>query len=356
MRRVAQVILTALLIGSLALTGWQVWLFAQSGPGSALVERTGVGLAAAMDRALSRRATPEVLAQLLEERLAEDPRNWLAIDALSAMAAERDISLPPDLIARRDTLLSQDSGFFASAGACIACAWDPRACGLSAELLCQAPMVLTPVGDLTGLARGAGDYVLGRDVATLEVGLSAIGLGATALALATGGSAYALGIGSRSARMARRMGLLSPRLADMTTDTIRRGFDWPALASARSAGDIRAAARMDVLRPAVATLGDLGRTREALGTPAMLHMLRHVETPADARRIANAAEAMGPRSIGAIEVLGRSRFLRITLRAADTVWALAASVIAAAGAAAGILAQRSATGFVRVLSRLARPR
>jgi hypothetical protein len=113
---------------------------------------------------------------------------------------------------------------------------------------------------------------------------------------------------------------------------------------------------MDVLRPAVATLGDIGRTRDALGTPGMLHMLRHVDTPADARRIANAAEAMGPRSIGAMEVLGRSRFLRITLRAADTVWALAASVIAAAGAAAGILAQRSATGLIRVLGRLARLR
>lgn len=356
MRRVAQVILTALLIGSLALTGWQVWLFSRSGPGAAMVERTGAELAAAMDRALSRDATPEALAARLAARLDEEPRNWLAIDALTSLAENRAIPLPPDLLARRDALLAQDTGFLAAAGACLACAWDPSACGLSSELLCQVPMVLTPVGDVTGLARGAGDYVLGHEVDTLEVGLSAIGLGATALVLATGGTSYAVGMGARGARLARRMDLMSPRLTALTTDTLRRGFDWPALAAARRAADIRAAARMDVLRPAVATLNDLGRTREAIGVPGMLHMLRHVDSPADARRIANAAEAMGPRSLGAMEVLGRSRFLRITLRAADTVWALAASVIAAAGAVAGLLAQRSASGLLRLLARLARPR
>ncbi|MGB8814209.1 MAG: hypothetical protein WCC57_13610, partial [Paracoccaceae bacterium] len=64
-----------------------------------------------------------------------------------------------------------------------------------------------------------------------------------------------------------------------------------------------------------------------------LHLLRYVDDGTDARRLANAADALKSRTIGRMEILGKHRLLRATLRWSDEVYALMAGI---AGLIAGV--------------------
>lgn len=338
------------MLASLALTGLNLRELTQNPLVSAFVDRSGAEIEAAMAREMAREATPERIEARLTDLLTEAPRNWLAITAVELLAAERGIALPPTLLEARAAAYAQDHGFWTRAGKCAACAVDPRACDLSAVLVCQAPMVLTPLGDVVVLGRESGNFMLGHDVDELDLGLSAVGLTAVLLTPATGGTSYMVGIGARGAKLARKMGLMSGKLTAMMTDAVRRGVDWGAVARARGTDDLHAAMRADVLAPVVRTLDDMGRTREVLGTTAALHVLRHVDTPADARLMANAAEAMGPRMLGPLEVLGKSRFLRVTMRLADQVWYAFAGIMAFFSALGSAIAS-AITGRLRRFAR-----
>ncbi|MDE3080091.1 MAG: hypothetical protein KGI94_08695, partial [Paracoccaceae bacterium] len=56
------------------------------------------------------------------------------------------------------------------------------------------------------------------------------------------------------------------------------------------------------------------------------HMLRYVNDAQDARRLADASEALGPKTLGRLEVLGKARFLRLTLRLSHFAIGLVASL------------------------------
>lgn len=53
-----------------------------------------------------------------------------------------------------------------------------------------------------------------------------------------------------------------------------------------------------------------------------------MDSPADARRLANAATALGPRTTAVAEALGKSRLLRATVRVTNTALALTAGIAA----------------------------
>ena len=46
-------------------------------------------------------------------------------------------------------------------------------------------------------------------------------------------------------------------------------------------------------------------------------LIRYVDDAADARTLANASDALGPKTLGRIEVLGKARFMRATVRASN---------------------------------------
>jgi hypothetical protein len=66
--------------------------------------------------------------------------------------------------------------------------------------------------------------------------------------------------------------------------------------------------------------------------------------------VARAAERLGPRTLGAFEMLGKSRFLRLGVRLADEVWAVVAGVFAALTSALSLLTPM----FGRIGSQLGR--
>jgi len=351
-RRAARGILTALLLVSLAFSAWQGYRLATGWPGAVFVDRAATGIAANLDRALARHATPRVLSARLEALLAEVPRNWLAIDAVEAISAERGIALPADLVARRDALHAQDTGWAVTGRNCAACMWNPRDCDFSAVMLCRAPIDLTPLGDIAGVVREGSNYALGRDVDEVELALSAVGLAAVALIPATMGGSATVKAGAGLGKTVWRMGRLSPGLSAVFTRAAREGVDWARIGAVRGSDDLAALAR-PALTPALDLARAAGRMQSALGARPALHMLTRADTPVEARRMANAAEAVGPRSVGALETLGKSRFLRATRRWSREVWWAVAGIMAALAALVGLIWSAAASFFLRRLRRLA---
>lgn len=353
-RRLARAGLTALLALSclgLVLTSAKILRDPLARP---VIERGKDEIAAAMDRAMSREATPELIAAKLRELMSEQPRNWIAIDAVEAVAAERSVPLPADLAQAVKAARDRDQGWIAETQACLRCAWDINTCSIGDALLCKAPLMLTPVDDVRGLAKGATDYASGQDIDQLDLGLSVVGLGATGLILATGGSSATLKLGSGVVKLARGMRILTPGLTEMGTRAVARGIDWGALGAVRGLDDLPRVVRSAELRPLTAVATDLGRVAGATDPTTALHLLRYVDDAPDARRIANASEALGPKTVGRIEVLGKSRFLRATLRLSNATLQLGAAIAGLILALAGLAGHLGQTIATRHLRRLAR--
>jgi hypothetical protein len=220
---------------------------------------------------------------------------------------------------------------------CAACAYDLRACGLGPELVCGVGVNLTFVGDMLSLGREGTAYLRGLPVDQVDVVLSVVGLGATALVVATGGTSYTLKAGAGFLKIAHRTGRLAPDVTRVFTRAFSEGVDWARLARG---GKLADAARMDALRPALALADDLGAMQARLGTGAALHVLRQADTASDVRALTRASRALGPRSVAALEVLGKSRVLRLGLRWADEVWQMLAGLGAALSALGGLLGAR----------------
>ncbi len=318
--------LTLALVASLALTlaaAARIWADPALSPyRDAAVDE----VEAAVNRHLATLA-PDTIPARMTARLAESPRNWIALDALDALATERGQTLPPDLRAALDAARAEDTGFFANAANCAACAYDPAVCALSNVFLCHAPIALTPIGDAAAITRAAIDYMAGEDVDRIDVTLAIVGLGATVTVVATGGTSLVAKAGASGLKLARNMGRLSPRLNAMLARAATDGVDWIALRRAGSVDDIAASLRADAFAPVVRIAADLERVRVATDTTTALHLLPLVDDATDATRLARAAETLGPRVIARAEVLGKARLLRATVRITGTAYALTAGMV-----------------------------
>ncbi|MDE3122053.1 MAG: hypothetical protein KGK00_09780, partial [Paracoccaceae bacterium] len=214
-RALSRAALTVLLVASLAGTFLSVRHILRNPLIAPVVTLSAEGIRAAVDRAMVDAATPERIAARLQALLAETPRNWLAIDAVRDVAAERQVPLPPDLTAAIATARAADESPLATAQSCAACAIDAGDCPLSPVLICQAPMVLTPAGDVAGIGLEMWHGASGAPVDRVNLALSVVGLGSVLLALPTEGGSALLGLGANVARLAHRMGLMTRPLAGM---------------------------------------------------------------------------------------------------------------------------------------------
>ncbi len=353
-RWTARVCLTFLLVLSVALTFSAGLRILRDPLVRPVVDAPLNEIAAASDRMMAREATPARIAARLGELLAEDPRNWLAIQAVEGVAVERGVTLPPDLAARRAALWDEDSGLLAQAGDCAACVWDAGTCTLTNALVCNAPVTLSPVGDVVGLGRAGVAWATGGDVDQIDLALSIIGLGATATIIASGGTSLTLKLGAGIIKLARRMSLVSPRLTALLSDVAARGIDW-RMVTRMDFSDPARLIRADVVAPLASIASDMGRVGRALPATETLHLLRYVDDAADARRLANASEALGPKTLGRIEVLGKARFLRATVRFSDLAIQTIAGIAGLALSLATALGAMAQSLMIRFLRRLTRP-
>ena len=356
LRALARAALTLVLAASMVSLGWTVRDLLRNPALAPLVARSAAGIRAASDRAMSEAATPGRVVARVRALLDESPRNWLAIAAVEGVARRRSIALPPDLVAMRQAAWDGDHSWTATAGKCAVCLIDAAQCELSAVLICQAPMVLTPLGDVAGLGAESWHYLTGARVDRLNLGLSLVGIGATALVVVSGGSSTTVKVGAGALRLARRMGLVTERLGRFVLHGVEAGIDWGRLPAVRSRADLAALIDPQVLRPLATTLDDIGRIGARLSPSETLHLLRYIDGPADARRMANAAQALGPETVGRIETLGKARFLRATVRFSHHAVALVAGLFGLIWGAGALLAHAAAHAVLRSLRRVARAR
>ncbi|ESW61861.1 MAG: hypothetical protein Q27BPR15_03995 [Rhodobacter sp. CACIA14H1] len=325
-RRLTRFFLTVALAGSLALTALSATRIALDPSLAPLREATASEIRATVDAGLAR-LSPDTIPAKITDHLAAERRDWVVLAALRDLSVELGRPLPPETQAAYDAAWAQDSGFWASAANCAACTLDPAACTLSTFMLCQAPVMLTPVGDMATILDGGIDYMAGQEVDRIAVALSIVGLGATATVVATGGTSAVAKLGASGLKTARAMGRLSPRMTALVTRAATDGVDWIALRRARSLDDVALSLRADAFAPLVSVAADLERIRGATDTTTALHLLSRIDDAADARRLANATEALGPRIVARCEVLGKTRLLRATVRVTGIGYALLGGLV-----------------------------
>ncbi|TVS05428.1 MAG: hypothetical protein EA407_02265 [Rhodobacteraceae bacterium] len=348
MRPFWHLVLGGLLVASLLWSGWSLWQLSRLPLGAWVIERSAHELGAAYDRVLARRATPEAIAARVEERLEDAPRNWVALEGLWTLAEAQAVDLPEATRVAYQLAHAADHGSLRRAQDCIACAYDLRTCAMGAALGCGVVVNMTALGDLLSLGRAAGVWVQGGEVDQLDVTLSFIGIGATGLVVVTGGTSYAVKSGAGLMKVAHRMGRMTPGVRSTYRRGFRDGVDWARVPAIRRADDLAQVARPEALRPAVELTGSLGAMQARLGSRGALYMMGQVETVADARRMARATEALGTRSVGTLELLGKSRFLRVGLRLADALREMIAAFLGALSVILGLTWSRLLRGLRRL--------
>ncbi|MBZ0128797.1 MAG: hypothetical protein K8F59_06755 [Rhodobacteraceae bacterium] len=329
--------LTLALLVSLAGTLWRLDGLRRDPAFAMLVDTTSTRIAARLDRMAAEGITQAAYDAKMQTLLDAEPRNWLAIEAVEEAASAEGLAQPPDIAARRAEAEALDHGWLATGGKCAACMWDPKACEFSAILWCRAPVDLTPVGDIAGVVRESGNYALGYEVDMFDLTLSAVGLGAEILIPLTFGTSASVKVGATLLRTGRHMGAVTPAMARFIARTGREAINWNILATTRLgrlSDDLPRAVDPSRLRPLMALAETTGDLRGTIGLRRSLHVLRFADDPAEAARLARAVEAGGPRTVGRLEFLGKSRVFRATLRYADEVVALG---IAAFGLATALI-------------------
>jgi hypothetical protein len=150
------------------------------------------------------------------------------------------------------------------------------------------------------------------------------------------------------------MRLLNPRLTARLVRIADEAVDPAALRAARSLDDLGAAIRPAVRAEITGLATGMVRMQGATDTTTALRLMPHVDTAADAARLARGAEALGPRTLGAVEVLGKTRFLRLGLRISKTGLLLGASLAGLTAALAGLAGHLGQSLALRILRRAAR--
>jgi hypothetical protein len=232
-----------------------------------------------------------------------------------------------------EALREAETGLLVQARDCAICIADITNCPSMRHLaFCAIPFELTPAGDINALRRAALDYVGGNEVNRLELSLALVGLGATGLALASGGTSLSIKAGATVLRLGRKLGTLSPvflmRLGEMADIPVNVSALPGLIRGSRPLDDVTDTAQLAALG---AVAADLGRIAGRTSLADTVVLLRHVETPGDAARLARLAETTGPETRRIVEVIGPGRAIRATLRISDEVIGAAVALWVAAG-------------------------
>lgn len=319
--------LLRLLLGAGALASGLVslWLLAQSPFAVPWVDRTTSEAKRALERATAREVTPEKILPKIDAALQE--KDMLALESYLALADRHGIAIADDRRRAIDQIRAHDDSLAGQAAACAACALDITTCDSLRRLgTCALPVEVTPIGDLNALRRNSVAWVKGGEVDRVEIGLAALGLGASAAVLATGGASSVARLGATTLRLSRQLGTLTPGFARV----LRNSLPSPhALLRGEGLGPLRAV---------VTDLGTISRNTSPADT---LLLLRQVDTAEDASRLARLSGIAGADTRPALLVLGKARAFRTLVRLSDmarlTLAALAAFVAQLAGLALSLV-------------------
>lgn len=349
--RLASITFVLMVLASLGASALSLLKIYQDPLWAPLVAATEDEIRATVDRELAREATPDRLSEKIAARLAEEPRNWLALDALRDLADERKIALPGELVARFDSLREEDHSYLAMAESCATCAWDGASCSLTQVMICRAPIEISPIGDLEGVVRAVSAMLAGEDIDKLDLALSVVGLAATAASVESAGSSLTVKLGAGLLKLARGMHRLPRALELIAIDAVTSGIDLAQLNRVTSLEDLKRLIRFEKFEPLTSVARDLNAVRESTDVTTALHLLPLVEDAGDARKLAAASKALGRSIVADAEVLGKSRLFRATLRLSSIALRMVSALVGLLVSCALLVGHALQSVFLRAMRR-----
>lgn len=256
-------------------------------------------------------------------------------DSFVALARDRNIALPDDLLSRvSDAVKAENSiSHFAkrfATGLITGNADD------AASLSGTVAGDLFVIGDVRDVVREGKHLAMGEDTDRLVLGLAAAGLVVTAATYVSVGGAAPVRAGLTLVKDARKVGRLGEGLAAWAGRSAREVVDTPALRNAVVSGSvlrpgqtvsaIKAAFRAEKAGALVRLGKDVTRVAEKTGTRGAMDTLRIAEGPKDVARAARLAEAQGGKTRAIMKLLGRGALLLIGGAFDLALWLLGAAL------------------------------
>ncbi len=203
---------------------------------------------------------------------------------------------------------------------------------------------LTVVGDVRDIGREGAKLVSGEEYSELILGLSVVGVAATAATVATGGGALPVKIGVSLMKVAKRTGTLTRAFARELRNIVRAAVNFPQLRKTLSTVSLtnNAATRRSVTTYAskvdfsrlTPLLDDMSRLQRNAGPAESVRLLSHVETGNDLRRVAQMSGELGVKTRGIMALTGKTSlraFKSLTnlfLWVLQWIWAIGGTLLA----------------------------
>ena len=339
------------------------------------VEREPEGITLRLDQMIAEEVDQAWTDARLEAALAEDPRDWFKIDLILEVAAAEQVSPDPALKAQMESARKADEAMLRHVDRCAQCASDTAKCLDLYLAICHALSEVGPIRDVKTLVRNAKAQMAGEQVDYHEVGIAFLGLGYRVLGIAgsmVGIPPPAVKMGVKLLRRRVKVARGVQRRTVFLTENFEKEFyryvraldlQWSKIPAwvARGGGDVAQVLNPVTLSRLRETVADLGRIYHA--TPSLdgtWRLLRHVDSSADAARLARLAETVGAsRTHQAFHVLGKPRVFRAMVRLSDAIIAtiiwITATVVLAAGLVASVLLNQNLRRALRCFVGSVRP-
>lgn len=241
-------------------------------------------------------------------------------DSFVALARDRDIALPDDLLSRVSDAVKAESStsHFAKRFA------TGLVTGNADDVASLSGTVagdLFVFGDIRDVVREGKHLAMGEDTDRLVLGLAAAGLAVTAATYVSVGGAAPVRAGLTLVKDARKVGRLGEGLAAWAGRSAREVVDAPMLRNAVVSGSvlrpgqtvsaIKAAFRAEKAGALVRLGKDVTRVADKTGTRGAMDTLRIADGPKDVARAARLAEAQGGKTRAVMKLLGRGALLLV---------------------------------------------
>ncbi|MEM9013201.1 MAG: hypothetical protein AAGE18_18430 [Pseudomonadota bacterium] len=279
-----------------------------------VVDRPIAEVTVRLEQAVARRVSPDWLSAEIAASLAETPPDWPRIETLRAAAERHGVEPTAEV---RAALASAESGRARVEQVALSCLFERDVPREAAALACRLATELTVLGDVRSLSFGAHDVAAGRRPDYFDLGLAAVGLAATGAVVVSAGGSAPVKLGVAALKTARQADLLQPPLRDFVVATARHGIGPDgrlAPGALRPLGRLAEDYGTVVAQIAPARVADIASGAGVRAAADAVRLLAYVETAEDATRLARVARAMGPRTADSLQVLGKARVFRATLR------------------------------------------
>ncbi|SCY15096.1 hypothetical protein [Pseudomonas flexibilis] len=320
----------AVAFASLVAALWQFHLMLNNPTVSFYSERAIESLQKEIERELAKRATPEELNTRILQALDPTPADWLIIDEIEDYAGEKGIDLSPDVILQIKERKAKERGLLAGSKQCWSCITSPNQCPLSAAKLCDVAVEITPIGDVRTL--------VSEDADQIDIALATVGLVATGVAVFTGGSTAGVKAGASLAKAARKAGSITRPMTKHLTQLADNMVDVAKISDGtwKNPRVLTEAVDMKKLNALQDWVSDLTKMRSSLGTVITMKILHHADTPAELRALSRASEAVKKRMLVALDVIGKSRLIKLTMQLSDAALTLIGAILTGVFALIGL--------------------